>query len=96
MVLTKIGCDTNAYFLIILYFGSLCNVCQLYDCCLGNGEACGRLRLVWDVAGARLMSSTALLPVWAAPRALLTRFCSIIQRITDVLCFDRNYCLYVE
>ena len=55
------SCDMNVYFLVIYIFGLLCNVCQLYDCCLGNGEACGWSRLVRDIAGARLMSSTALL-----------------------------------
>ena len=35
----KIGCDKNAYLLVIYIFSSLCNVCQFHDCCLGYGEA---------------------------------------------------------
>jgi len=85
MVLKKIGCDMSTYFLVISYFGSVCNVCQLYDCCLGNGETCGRLRLVWDVAGAKLMSSTALLP--RASRSAHTSLQILL------ICLVHNRCL---
>ena len=72
--------------LLDFIISSLCNVCQLYDCCLENGEAHGRSRLVRDVAGARLMSSTAPLPVQAVLCMLLTRF-SVVCPVYDHVSF---------